>query len=64
MTLSDFAIDFLENALLTVEDEKISQEDAITQDILEYTIDSGDVVAGELCHYKVRGIKILSLIHY
>ncbi|ACU03160.1 AIPR family protein [Pedobacter heparinus] len=58
MTLSDFSVDFLENALLTVEDEKISQEDAITQDILEYTIDSGDVVAGELCHYKVRGIKI------
>ncbi|MEJ2905145.1 AIPR family protein [Pedobacter panaciterrae] len=58
MTLSDFAIDFLEYALMAVEDEKISQEDAVTQDILEYTIDSGDVVAAELCHYKVRGIKI------
>lgn len=58
MDLSEFAIDFLEQALITVEEEKISQEDAITTDILEYTIDSGEVIAGELCHYKVRGIKI------
>lgn len=58
MELSEFAIDFLENALFTVEDEKISQEDAITNDILEYSIDSGEVIAHELCHYKVRGIKI------
>jgi hypothetical protein len=58
MELSEFAIDFLEGALITVEDEKISQEDAITNDILEYTIDSGEVIAGELCHYQVRGIKI------
>lgn len=58
MELSEFAIDFLESALITVEDEKISQEDAITNDILEYTIDSGEVIAGEICHYKVRGIKI------
>lgn len=58
MELSEFAIDFLENALITVEEEKISQEDAITNDILEYTIDSGEVIAAELCHYKVRGIKI------
>ncbi|SHG42158.1 AIPR family protein [Pedobacter caeni] len=58
MELSEFAVDFLESALITVEDEKISQEDALTKDILEYTIDSGEVIAGELCHYKVRGIKI------
>ncbi|MES2592197.1 MAG: AIPR family protein [Bacteroidota bacterium] len=58
MNLSEFAIDFLEGALITVEDEKISQEDAITNDILDYAIDSGEVVAFELCHYKVRGIKI------
>jgi len=58
MELSEFAIGFLEEALITVEEEKISQEDAITTDILEYTIDSGEVIAGELCHYKVRGIKI------
>lgn len=58
MDLSEFAIDFLENALISVDEEKISQEDAITEDILEYTIDSGDVIAGELCHYKVKGIKI------
>lgn len=58
MELQEFAIDFLEGALITVEDEKISQEDAITTDILEYTIDSGEVIAGELCHYKVKGIKI------
>lgn len=58
MDLSEFAIDFLEGALITVEEEKISQEDAVTTDILEYIIDSGEVIAGELCHYKVRGIKI------
>lgn len=58
MELLEFAIGFLEETLITVEEEKISQEDAITNDILEYTIDSGDVIAGELCHYKVRGIKI------
>ncbi|MCJ8154124.1 AIPR family protein [Chryseobacterium sp. SSA4.19] len=58
MNLSEFAVDFLEGALITVEEEKISQEDAITNDILEYAIDSGEVIAHELCHYKVRGIKI------
>jgi hypothetical protein len=58
MELEEFANDFLESALITVEDENISQEDAITSDMLDYVIDSGDVVAGELCHYKVRGIKI------
>src|ERR1700744_5182213 len=58
MQLEEFAIEFLEGALITVEEEKISQEDSITNDILEYTIDSGEVIAGELCHYKVRGIKI------
>ncbi len=58
MDLSEFAVNFLEEALITVDEEKISQEDAITTDILEYTIDSGEVIAGELCHYKVRGIKI------
>jgi hypothetical protein len=58
MKLPEFAIEFLEGALITVEDEKITQEDAITGDILEYTIDSGEVLAAEICHYKVRGIKI------
>ncbi|MDQ1806244.1 AIPR family protein [Chryseobacterium sp. CKR4-1] len=58
MNLSEFGIDFLESALITVEEDKISQEDAITNDILEYAIDSGEVIAHELCHYKVRGLKI------
>lgn len=58
MNLSEFAVDFLEGALITVEEEKVSQEDAITNDILEYAVDSGEVIAHELCHYKVRGIKI------
>jgi len=58
MQLNEFAVEFLEGALITVEEENISQEDSITTDILEYTIDSGEVIAGELCHYKVRGIKI------
>ena len=58
MNLSEFAVDFLEGALITVEDEKIPQEDAITSDILDYAIDSGEVIAFEICHYKVKGIKI------
>lgn len=58
MNLSEFAVDFLESALITVEDEKIPQEDAITFDILDYAIDSGEVIAFEICHYKVKGIKI------
>lgn len=58
MNLSEFGIDFLESALITVEEDKTSQEDAITNDILEYAIDSGEVIAHELCHYKVRGLKI------
>jgi hypothetical protein len=58
MNISEFSIDFLEQALISVEEEKLSQEDAITNDILEYCIDSGEVIAYELAHYKVRGIKI------
>ncbi|WP_205514356.1 AIPR family protein [Longitalea arenae] len=58
MELTEFAIDFLGGALITVEAEGISQEDAITNDILEYSVDSGEVIAHELCHYKSRGIKI------
>ncbi len=58
MELSEFAVEFLEGALIAVEEENISQEDSITNDILEYSIDSGEVIAHELCHYKVRGIKI------
>ncbi len=51
-------MEFLESSLITVDEEKISQEDSITNDILEYVVDSGEVIAGELCHYKVRGIKV------
>src|SRR5579872_2498568 len=58
MNLSEFAVEFLEGALMAVDSEIVSQEDAITNDILEYIIDSGDVITGELCHYKVRGMKI------
>ncbi|MBE7173143.1 MAG: AIPR family protein [Williamsia sp.] len=58
MDLPEFAVEFLEGALISVEDEGLSQEDAITNDILEYAIDAGEVVAHELCHYKIRGIKI------
>ncbi|MBL7848212.1 MAG: AIPR family protein [Cyclobacteriaceae bacterium] len=58
MELSEFAVEFLEGALITVEDEGISQEDAITNDILEYIIDSGEVIAGETCHYKIKGMKV------
>lgn len=58
MNLQEFSVDFLESVLITVEDEEIPQEDVVTNDILEYAIDAGEVIAGEICHYKVRGIKI------
>lgn len=58
MQLSEFAVEFLNETLLTVEDEKISQEDSVTRDIIEYIKDCGEVIEPELCHYKVRGIKI------
>lgn len=58
MNLEDFSIDFLEQSLITVEHSKISQEDSITTDILDYLIDCGDISVSEICHYKVRGIKI------
>jgi hypothetical protein len=59
MELGEFAIEFLQSSLIITEEDKISQEDSITTDILEYIIDSGEINLGvELCHYKVRGIKI------
>ena len=58
MDLTEFSKDFLEGALISVEQEKISQEDSITRDIIEYIKDCGEVLEPELCHYKVRGIKI------
>ena len=58
MNLQEFSVEFLESVLITVEDESIPQEDVVTNDILEYAIDAGEVIAGEICHYKVRGIKI------
>ena len=58
MNLQVFSVDFLESVLFTVEEENIPQEDVVTNDILEYAIDAGEVIAGEICHYKVRGIKI------
>ena len=58
MTLNEFTVDFLEGALISVDEEKISQEDSITRDIIEYIQDCGEVIEPELCHYKVRGIKI------
>ncbi|MBI5538926.1 MAG: AIPR family protein [Bacteroidia bacterium] len=58
MDLQEFAIDFLEGALISVESDNLTQEDSITNDIMEYAIDSGDVIAAELCHYKIKGVKI------
>ncbi len=58
MTLNEFTVDFLEGSLISVDEEKISQEDSITRDIIEYIQDCGEVIEPELCHYKVRGIKI------
>ena len=58
MDIKDFAKDFLEQALLNVETEGLSQEDAITRDILEYITDSSEAFEPELCPYKIKGIKI------
>jgi len=58
MTLDEFAIDFLENSLISVEADGISDEDAITNDILEYIKDCGEIMEPQLCNFKVRGIKI------
>lgn len=58
MTISEFEIDFLENSLLSLEQDGISQEDSITKDILEYIQDAGDIFEPELCHFKIRGAKI------
>jgi len=58
MNLQEFSVDFLESVLFTVEDEGTPQEDVVTNDILEYAIDAGEVIAFEICHYKVRSIKI------
>jgi hypothetical protein len=58
MTLDEFAIDFIENALIGYENDGISEEDAITNDILEYIKDCGEILEPQLCNFKVRGIKI------
>jgi len=58
MNLKEFAADFTENILISTEIEGLSQEDEITNDIIDYIIDTGDVIKPELCHFKQRGIKI------
>jgi hypothetical protein len=58
MNLNEFEKDFLENCLISIEEEGLSQEDAITKDIIEYMQDSGDIFEPEICHYKTRGLKI------
>lgn len=58
MTLDEFAIDFIENALIGYENDGITEEDAITNDILEYIKDCGEILEPQLCNFKVRGIKI------
>lgn len=58
MNLKEFAADFTENILISTEIEGLSQEDEITNDIIDYIIDTGDVIKPELCHFKLRGIKI------
>jgi hypothetical protein len=58
MNLAEFTSDFLESSLMGIELEGLSQEDAITRDILEYIKDAGDIVEAEICHFKTRGIKV------
>ena len=57
MNLKEFAIDFAENILISTEMGG-NQENEITNDIIDYIKDTGDVVEPELCHFKQRGIKI------
>lgn len=58
MNLKEFAADFTENILISTEIGERSQEDEITSDIIDYIIDTGDVIEPELCHFKQRGIKV------
>lgn len=58
MELKEFAVDFLNNSLMSIESNGLTQEDAITGDLLEYLVQCGEVIQPELCHYKMRNIKI------
>ena len=58
MKLEEFAADFLENALIEVDDNSEAHEEAVTKDILEYLKDCGEVLEPEICSIKLRNIKI------
>ena len=58
MTLNEFAVDFIENALISVSEDGIPEEDAVTNDILEYIKDCGEIFEPQICNVKLRGIKI------
>lgn len=58
MTLAEFATDFYDNSLLSVELEGISNEDSVTSDIIEYIKDCGEVLEPQLSNFKSKGLKI------
>ncbi len=58
MNLEEFATDFIENSTIEIEDDSEAFEEAVTQDLLEYIKDCGEVLEPEICNIKLRKIKI------
>ncbi|MBI5009231.1 MAG: AIPR family protein [Bacteroidia bacterium] len=58
MKLEDFFSDFIENTLIDIEDSPEAFEEAVTNDILEYLKDCGEVLEPEICSVKMRNFKV------
>ncbi|MBK7626695.1 MAG: hypothetical protein IPJ16_05750 [Bacteroidales bacterium] len=58
MKLEDFFSDFIENTLIDIEDSLEAFEEAVTNDILEYLKDCGEVLEPEICSVKMRNFKV------
>lgn len=58
MKLDEFAADFIENALIDIDENIDVQEEAVTKDMLEYLKDCGEVLEPEICMIKLRSIKV------
>lgn len=58
MKLEEFYVDFFENALIDIDNNIEVLEETMTNDILEYLKDCGEVLEPEICSIKLRNIKI------
>lgn len=58
MDLKEFAQEFLEAAQLSIEDTNRDLEEQLTEDMLEYVIDGGQVEAPQICMFKKTGARI------